>query len=263
MSQLKITFPSAIFFKKMFEAIKDLVSEINIEFDSAGKMSVQGIDSSHVSLVSLILTKESFIHYECPVSQIYGVSIPTLLAILKMADKNSQLTLDASNKDIMNVIMHSSERKVEFQMNLIEIDHEVLQIPDIPAISQIDMDSSEFYGICHDFIPFSDTLKIRTRKTNTNNVTKMEGIFECAGDKGKGKILIENAGKSTINSTVDDFSADFSLKHLSIFTKAQNLSPKVTLRLNENAPIDIRYIFENSIGCLTFYLAPKIPDNSA
>lgn len=48
--------------KKLMESIKDLVTDANFDCSSAG-VSLQAMDSSHVSLVALFLRAEGFQHY--------------------------------------------------------------------------------------------------------------------------------------------------------------------------------------------------------
>lgn len=48
--------------KKVVDAVKDLVTEANIEVNSSG-MSLQSMDSSHVSLTSLNLRADAFEHW--------------------------------------------------------------------------------------------------------------------------------------------------------------------------------------------------------
>ena len=45
--------------KKIIDAIKDLVSDVNIDTTATG-ISLQAMDSSHVALVSLMLNQEGF-----------------------------------------------------------------------------------------------------------------------------------------------------------------------------------------------------------
>jgi proliferating cell nuclear antigen len=51
-----------IVLKKIVEAIKDLVTDVNLDTTPNG-LSLQAMDSSHVALVSLILKTEGFDTY--------------------------------------------------------------------------------------------------------------------------------------------------------------------------------------------------------
>lgn len=60
--------------KKIIESIKDLVTEANFECSSTG-ISVQAMDISHVSLISLELSSELFFEYRCDRNIVLGVNI--------------------------------------------------------------------------------------------------------------------------------------------------------------------------------------------
>ena len=53
-----------VLLRQVVEAIKDLIDDANFDCNSAG-FSLQAMDSSHVSLVSLSLRSDSFEHYRC------------------------------------------------------------------------------------------------------------------------------------------------------------------------------------------------------
>ena len=57
MFEAKIT--QGVILKKIVEAIKELVSDVNIDTTATG-ISLQAMDSSHVALVSLMLNQEGF-----------------------------------------------------------------------------------------------------------------------------------------------------------------------------------------------------------
>lgn len=52
----------------------------------------------------------------------------------------------------------------------------------------------------------------------------------------------------------------FSIKYLSQFAKASNLSPRVRLSLTAGVPIVVEYQIEDD-GYLKYYLAPKIEED--
>ena len=48
--------------KKIVDALKDLVSDVNIDTSATG-MSLQAMDSSHVALVSLVMNHDGFEYF--------------------------------------------------------------------------------------------------------------------------------------------------------------------------------------------------------
>ena len=50
--------------RKVVDSVKDLVSDANFDFSSSG-MALQAMDTSHVSLIALLLRSDAFEHYRC------------------------------------------------------------------------------------------------------------------------------------------------------------------------------------------------------
>ena len=61
-------------FKKVLEAIKDLLNEATWDCNSTG-MSLQAMDNSHVSLVSLQLRSDGFDTYRCDRNLSMGIKL--------------------------------------------------------------------------------------------------------------------------------------------------------------------------------------------
>lgn len=61
-------------FKKILEAIKELVNEASWECTSTG-MSLQAMDTSHVSLVAVNLESEGFNKFRCDRNMVLGMNL--------------------------------------------------------------------------------------------------------------------------------------------------------------------------------------------
>ena len=73
---------SSAVFKKIIEAMKDLVTEGNLDCSGNG-IAMQAMDSSHVSLIAMMLREEGFDHYRCDRNISLGINLATLSKILK------------------------------------------------------------------------------------------------------------------------------------------------------------------------------------
>lgn len=60
--------------KKIIDAIKDLLNEAKWDFNSSG-ITLQAMDSSHVSLVSLSMRSEGFDTYRCDRNLSMGINL--------------------------------------------------------------------------------------------------------------------------------------------------------------------------------------------
>src|SRR5260221_6309736 len=82
--------------KKIVDAIKDLIDSANFDCTSTG-ISHQAMDSSHVSLVTLLLRDDGFEHFRCDRNISLGIPIEQLCKILKCAGNEDVITLKAKD----------------------------------------------------------------------------------------------------------------------------------------------------------------------
>jgi len=138
--------------KKVFEAIKDLCTDVNIDCNESG-MSLQAMDSSHVSLVSMLLRDTGFEHYRCDRTMSLGLNMTNVSKIFKICGNDDIVTMKAEDEGdtIMFTFENTDQDRVsDFELKLMDIDSEHLGIPDTEYKCQIKMPSSEFQKICRD-----------------------------------------------------------------------------------------------------------------
>lgn len=82
--------------KKILEAVKDLVTDANFDCSPSG-IALQAMDSSHVSLVSLMLNAEGFEHYRCDRGLQLGINLSSMSKILKCASNDDAITLKSED----------------------------------------------------------------------------------------------------------------------------------------------------------------------
>lgn len=248
--------------KKIMEAIKDLVTDANFDCSSTG-ISLQAMDSSHVSLVSLQLLADGFDHYRCDRNLNLGINLGNMSKILKCAGGEDVITLKADdNADQVTFMFENSKqtRVSHFALKLMDIDSEHLGIPDTEYQCVVVMNAQEFQRICREITIIGETVKITASK---------EGIkFDVAGDTGNGSIVIrsnpsvDDEDDGVTIKCEDEVSLTFALRYLNFFAKATPLSGTVTLKMSPDVPLVTEYKIgdDGDMGSLSFYLAPKIED---
>jgi proliferating cell nuclear antigen len=143
------------------------------------------MDSSHVALVSLNLSMEGFDHYRADTNMVLGVSIANLAKVMKLADNNDKITLQADQEAThLKIIFENvkTQRTTEFNLNLITIDSEHLAIPETEYQSVVTINSGEFNKICKELFSLSETVHIQT---NSDFVQ-----FSVEGEVGSGAVKI-------------------------------------------------------------------------
>jgi len=245
--------------KKVLESIKDLVTDANFDCSSEG-ISLQAMDSAHVSLVSMMMEADNFESFRCDKRIQLGVKIESMSKILKCAGNDDLMKMTAEDgTDVVNFTFEGKSKTSDFELKLLQIESEVLQIPKTDYSVEISMPSSEFQRICKDLTVMGDTVVISATK---------EGVkFSASGDIGKGNILIKSSesvdseeGEKTTIKMDEPVELTFALRYLNFFTKATGLSDKVKLCLAKDVPLVVEYSIQD-LGYVRYFLAPKIEDD--
>jgi proliferating cell nuclear antigen len=248
--------------KKITEAMKDLVTEANFDCSTTG-ISVQAMDSSHVSLVGLLLRAEGFDHYRCDRNISLGINLGSMAKVLKCCNNDDIVTLKSDdNGDAMTFMFENQnqDRISDFELKLMDIDSEHLGIPDTDYKAQIQMPASDFQRICRDLAILGDTVTIAVGKSGVK--------FSVTGELGSGNMTLKE--NTSVDTKEEDrvtiemeepVALNFALRYLNFFTKATPLSGSVILNLSKDVPLVVEYRIEE-LGHIRYYLAPKIEDEA-
>merc|ERR1711877_84679 len=241
-------------------AMKDLCKDVNFDCSEKG-LQVQSMDSSHVALVSWMLRESAFADFKCDRPTSLGMNIESLAKIFKMCGPNDSLKLAYQNDaDTLNFQCESSDddRIADFDLKLMQIESEHMEIPEQQYKVVARLPSSEFQKICRDLKEFGETMQLSASK---------EGIkFSVQGDIGSGNVMLKpreaDKPEERVALTVHEaVTATFALRYLVTFAKAAPLSSSVELGLGPDSPLSVKYELENADnGYMQFYLAPKIDE---
>merc|ERR1711874_509587 len=239
---------------------KELCKDVNFDCSEKG-LQVQSMDSSHVALVSLLLRESAFADFKCDRPTSLGMNVDSLGKIFKMCGPNDSLKLRWQNDaDTLNFQCESSDddRIADFDLKLMQIESEHMEIPEQQYKVVVKMPSGEFQKICRDLKEFGETMQVKASK---------EGItFSVQGDAGGGNVMLKpreaEKPEDRVALTVHEpVTATFALRYLANFAKAAPLCGSVELSLGPDSPLSVKYDLDKSDnGYLQFYLAPKIDE---
>ena len=74
-------------FRCLIEALKEILTDANIEFDSSG-MKIIAMDASHTVLVHLKLESKNFESYYCPNKIVLGIGMLNFFKLIKTLGNN-------------------------------------------------------------------------------------------------------------------------------------------------------------------------------
>jgi len=249
-------FANATLLKRILDAIKDLVQDVNLLCTEEG-IELQSMDAAHVALINFTILAEACSTYACDEPVTLGINVINLTKIVKCAEADDSVTLAlSSDESALNITFESrsGSRKHEFAMNLMNIDSQHLQIPDIEYSCSIKMPSAEFSRFIRDGAAFGETVTLSVKEDVL--------VATIRGDAGTTTITEKQDKTSKSPSQWTEIecgkpvSMMFALKYLAAFTKAQHISDQVSLYMVDQSPIYVSYDMDTK-GSVGFYLAPK------
>uniref|UniRef100_A0A7S2UVI1 DNA sliding clamp PCNA n=1 Tax=Fibrocapsa japonica TaxID=94617 RepID=A0A7S2UVI1_9STRA len=245
-------------FRKIIDAIKDLVTEANIHCNENG-ISLQAMDSSHVSLCVLMLRNDMYDHFRCDRALALGLNTGNVAKILKCAGNDDIITMKAEDEpDVLQMVFESKDqsRISDFEMKLMDIQSEHLGIPDTEYKCTVQMPAAEFTRIVRDLSVIGETCTISCSKDGVK--------FSVEGDLGTGSITLRSTSDADTKEeervviTMDEpVELQFALRYLSSFTKASPLGPTMSISMSPDVPVVVEFPIEGD-GYIKYYLAPKI-----
>ena len=254
-------------FATMFQHMKVFSDHINIMFEES-RLYVQCMDSAHVSIVELVLPAEWFDTYEQTHDQnvVIGLSSAMLYKILNSRDKSQQMAivLDSPTADLVCIHFTQINKNADlnpkhefdkrFELPLMTIDSELMNIPDMECQAELTLRSSHLASIVSQLRMFADTMSI-----------------ECSEDKIVMASRSNDQGKMFVEINIDDVSGfaidegcelnlSFALTYLHNMCLYNKLSEEIELRFSANYPMKVVYHLGTGAS-MSFFLAPKIDDD--
>jgi proliferating cell nuclear antigen len=235
-------------FKAVFEVLKDILNDVNVYFTAEG-LRIITLDTARSALVDMFLSAENFEEYLCPDSITAGINISNTFKLLKTITNNDVITMSIENKEYVDIAIQNESKKsvTKFQLKLLDINEDQIELPDIEMAVTTTMQSADFQRICRDMNNIATDVSM-TRKGSVFTI-------QCAGDFANQETSIECS--ESVDKTL---SGMYSLKYLNIFTKATGMCSTVQImQEHENRFLVLKYNVAN-LGELKFYLATKIDE---
>ena len=255
--RLELRTVQAVAFKLLVEALKELLTDVNIEFDETG-MKILTMDTSHVVLVHLKLDAARFESYHCEGKMNVGVNMLNLHKLIKTINNNNTLSLFIDRDDVnhMGIRIDNTDKnsRTTYKLNLLDLDYTEITVDPTNFADVVTLPTQDFQKICRDMHNIAEFMEIRSIQNQL--------IFSCKGDFCSQETVIydsNNTMASDPESGVDPHNivqGIFSIKHLVLFTKCTNLCATMDLHLRNDYPVVLRYDV-SSLGSIRLALAPQ------
>jgi proliferating cell nuclear antigen len=247
-------------FAYLFQHIKLFSEYVNIMFEKE-RMYLQSMDSSRVSIFEIELPKHWFQKYEHTndAAICIGINTNILYKVLNARDKNQIVSIVYDGEDADKLCIHfTCDNKdifdKHFEIPLVEIDNELLGIPEFESQADLTINSINFANIINQLQIFGDQLIIDCSE---------EKIALCSTSQDTGKMTVDiniNDLDSFAISEGENLSLSFSLSYLHNICLYSKISKDIEIKLTRDYPMKITYLLGDENSKMTFYLAPKIND---
>ena len=230
-------------FKQVVDALKDILTDVNLEVDKTG-LKIVAMDNTNIVLIHLKLEAEKFEEYFCENKLYIGVCMLKLHQLIKTIGSNDLLTLYVlkDEPNTLGIRISNNEKNVETNYKLSTLDIDVLniEIPPVNFHTVITMPSTYLQKIIRDMHNLAEYIEIR-------NIAD-QLVLSCKGDFCTQETILgtEKSNNIIIEKKVEENNHEiiqgvFSLKYLTIFTKCTNLCSNVEIYLKNSYPIILKY----------------------
>jgi proliferating cell nuclear antigen len=227
------------------------------------RIYIQSMDTSHVSIVEVILPKEWFDEYELKSQEsiTLGISSSLLFRVLNARDKTQNITLDydISEADKLNIHFtgdNKQEFDKHFELSLIDIDSEIMEIPTIEYQAELTLGSQNFANIINQLKMFGDNLDFKCSEKE---------IMLCSSSLEQGKMYVEIEIDDLSSFAIDEnetIQSSFSLTFMHNIGLYNKLSKEIEIKISNAYPLKMIYKLPmNEDAQMIFYLAPKINED--
>lgn len=236
----------------LFESLKNILSDVTFHIDSDG-IKLTAVDGTKNAIINLFLDSSKFETFYCEDRFNMGVNLTAVFKIVKSIKNTDTIAFEVlkENPNYLRIISINSDKKAKVvtTVKLLDLDEQIINIPDIDFDYFITMPSSDFQGYVADLSTISNELKI-----SSNN---KEFILSASGDFAETSISIQQTNiKSSDNTTTVTQNGIYNIKYIQLFSKSANLCGSVEIYIKNEYPLTLIYNVAN-LGQIKYCLAPK------
>ena len=247
-------------FACIFKHLKQFSSDINMYFSENG-LYTQGMDGAHVCLFELSLRSDWFSSFDVEKNTTIGVNCELIFKVLNCLEEFQSIEISYNEGDKLNIKLTPNEgvRGIvkEFEMPLVDIDSELLEIPDTDYSADIEISSNEFRELINQISIFGTDITF-----NCHDDIKIKGT----GEYGAMNAIISEDDISMYQIEEDtELNLSFAGKYLQEMCAFSRVSSSINLHFSNDTPMKMQYSIdgedeEKCFNYVRFFLAPKVED---
>ena len=221
----------------------------------------QGMDPSHICLFEFTIGKEWFYSYSLKNGP-FSIGLNTIiLSKIVNTHKKGQLVImntESHEADKLGIVFKYMNEEVdskfdkEFEVPLMDINEDLLEIPDKEYAVDLGIESNIFDKLCSEFAVFNDVLRIKcTEKKIQMSASGLEG-------KMKVNIDIDDLNEFSIEEGLE-YDDTYSLTYFNRMCVFHKLSDDMTMNFEKDRPMKMTYQIDELFKVI-FYLGAKCDD---
>ncbi len=251
---MKVVLAEPRLLKESIGVISDLVSDVQIKFDS-DKLEIIAMDPANVAMIVFKLLSSSFVDYNVEGEETIAVNLDNFKQVLGRAKPNDTITLELDNERNRLKVNLAGEGKRDFNLGLIDIRDRDQKIPELNFPVSIVMDSAAFNDVVEDMAIIADSIIL--------TALKGEFTIEAASHVSDAKVNIKNSEENQIEfggGDEDSIKSKYSVEYLKKIIKGSKLTDKVSLKFGSDYPLEINYSLTDRLQLRTI-LAPRVSND--
>lgn len=260
-------------FSQICSLLKNITEFIVFEFRPEGLYS-QGMSFDQISLYEFMIKKEWFEFYEYNEKDSNSISLnSTILQKIFSTRQEKQfvcMTYDGTPDKIIiqfkNKVPVKTDVPKEFEVTLMDIDSEHLEIPESDYTAEFSITTKMFGSLVEQLEIFDESMNVKCSEENIE--------FKASGFEGSLSVNLYSDKVDYIDEYAIDEGGDldltFASKHFQNFCKFNKVSKEVKLSFSDALPMQMLFMLDENVdeeepslndhSYLRFCLAPKIND---
>ena len=228
-------------FRTLIDAMKEIVADTNVVFDTRGIL-VKAIDESQHAMLHLRLNADKFEEYICSGTFVCGVALINLHKLLKTMGTTDVLMIyqRRGEQNTLCIRIENSKKAKTATYKLFLLDLQIARITSkAPEFKHaISIESSEFHKIIREMKDISSHMEIQCLSSTIKFLSVKGSFAEAAVHLSVEKVDSGDNETHLVQGVFD-------LRYLSMFTKCTPLSKKVNLYMKNDYPLIIQYDVSN------------------
>ncbi len=251
MAAFRATYPSGTKFKKIFQVVAKIFSELPF-YITMDELKIMSMTEDKNIMAILSMPSETFEEYEVYEEVRFKVDGDSLLKIAKRGTKDDKVVLEY-DKDREKMIIRFINKKTgverEFDINAIATDVEELREPAVELKARMVMDPEDFKNIVRD-------VKIVTDEA-TFEVNNDVALIRAEEAEKEYEAELREGDPLRHLEAQEEVKVKYGIENLEAVARAYQAAKEMTLELGTNLPMRIHYFLETGAQ-LVFWVAPRV-----